>query len=148
MFKLISLWSDDTVQAQLEGCRRNSEVYKKIAKELTEVGYARIVEQCRDKMKNLRAEYKKIKDKWNETGQGCYPEWDFFDVMDKVLGHKPATQPPVIVDSCNYSDEQQSQWSPDILDNPSSGSLSTYEDGGQSSSASTEQTHRPLISNS
>ena len=55
------------------------------------------------------------------------------------MGHKPATQPPVIVDSCNYSDEQQSQWSPDILDNPSSSSLSTIEDGGPSSSASTEQ---------
>ena len=40
------------------------------------------------------------------------------------------------MDSCNYSDEQQSQWS---LDNPSSSSLSTNEDGGQSSSASTEQ---------
>ena len=55
-FKLISLWSDDTVQAQLEGCRRNSEVYTRIAKELTEAGYARTMEQCRDKMKKLRAE--------------------------------------------------------------------------------------------
>jgi len=55
----------------------------------------------------LRANYKKkIKDKQNKTGQGCYPEWDYFD---DVMGHKPATQPPIIVDSCNYVDEQQSQ---------------------------------------
>jgi len=51
-FKLISLWSDDTIQAQLEGCRRNSEVYRKIAKELTEAGYVRTMEQCRKKIEN------------------------------------------------------------------------------------------------
>ena len=37
-FKLITIWSDDTIQAQLEGCIRNSDVYRKIAKELTEEG--------------------------------------------------------------------------------------------------------------
>ena len=72
--KLISIWSDDTVQSQLEGCRRNSDVYRKIAKELTEAGYTRALEQCRDKMKKLKAEYKKVKDKRNETGQGHYPD--------------------------------------------------------------------------
>lgn len=56
-------------------------------------------------MKKLKAEYKKIK---NETGQGCYLAWDFFDAMDNVLGHKPATQSPVVVDSGNYLDDQQS----------------------------------------
>jgi len=134
--RLIGIWSDDAIQAQLEGCRRNSEVYRKIAKELTEVGYTRTMELCRDKMKKLRVEYKKIKDKRKETGQGRYPEWDYFDAMDEVMGHKPATQPPVIVDSGNYLDEQSSQWSPDMLDNPSS---SSFSDGSQSSSAGTEQ---------
>ena len=40
-FKLITIWSDDTIQAQLEGCRRNSDVYRKTAKELTEAGHNR-----------------------------------------------------------------------------------------------------------
>ena len=31
----------------------------------------------------------------------------FFDAMDNVLGHKPATQLPVVVDSGNYLDDQQ-----------------------------------------
>ena len=62
-------------------------------------------------------------------GQGRYQEWDFVDAMDNVLGHKPATQPPVVVDSGNYLDDQQSQWSPEILENPSSNhSLSTSDD--------------------
>ena len=93
-------------------------------------------------MKKLKAEYKKVKDKRSETGQGRYPEWDFYDAMDNVLGHKPATQPPVVVDSGNgnYLDDQQSQWSLKILENPSSNrSLSTFDDCTALSSVSTEQ---------
>lgn len=90
--------------------------------------------------KKLKTEYKKVKDKRNETGQGRYPEWDFFDAMDNVLGHKPATQPPVVVDSGNYLDDQQSQLSPEILENPSSNrSVSISDDGVGSSSVYTEQ---------
>ena len=140
--KLISIWNDDTVQAQLEGCRRNSDVYRKIAKELTEMGYTRTLEQCRDKMKKLKAKYKKVKDKRSKTGQVRYPEWNFFDAMDNVLGHKPATQPPAVVDSGNYLDDhdQQSQWSPEIVENPSSNhSVSTSDDGAALSSVSTER---------
>ena len=73
-FKLITIWNNDTIQAQLEGCRRNSDVYRKIAKKLTEAGHNRTLKQCRDKMKKLKAEYKKIKDKQNKMSQGRYPE--------------------------------------------------------------------------
>ena len=37
-FKLISLWNEDVIQEQLEGCRRNSLVYRKIADDLCEAG--------------------------------------------------------------------------------------------------------------
>ena len=49
------------MQVQFEGCRRNCEVYRKIAKELTEAGYTRAMEQFCDKIKKLRAECKKKK---------------------------------------------------------------------------------------
>ena len=49
-------------------------------------------------MKKLKKEYRKIKDKQQGTGQGR-EEWPFFEVMDAVLGHKPATSPGVIIDS-------------------------------------------------
>ena len=59
--------------------------------------------------------------------------------MDNVLGHKPATQPPVVVDSGNQSDDLQSQRSPEIIENPSSNrSVSTSDDGVASSSVSTD----------
>ena len=76
----------------------------------------------------------KIKNKWNETGQGRYPEWDYFDAMDNILGHKPATQPPVVIDSGNYLDDQKSQWSPEILENPlSNRSVSPFDDDASTS---------------
>ena len=99
VYKLISLWSDDVIQEQLEGCHRNSQVYKKIADSLHEAGFNRTFEQCREKMKKLRGEYKKIKDKRNETGQGRFPEWEFYDAMDAVMGHKHSTEPPVVIES-------------------------------------------------
>ena len=71
-------------------------------------------------------------------GQGHYPAWDFFDAMDNVLGHKPVTQPPVVVDSGNYLDDQQSQWSPEILENPSSNDSVSTSDDGASTSVSSE----------
>ena len=54
--------------------------------------------------------------------------------MDNILGHKPATQPPVVIDSGNYLDDQKSQWSPEILKNPLSyRSLSTSDDDASTS---------------
>ena len=90
-FKLISIWSKDNIQWQLEGCKRNRDVWTKVSREMTLAGYRRSYEQCHEKMKKLRTEYKKVSDKRKETGQGSYPEWDYYDVMSDVLEHKPST---------------------------------------------------------
>ena len=47
------------------------------------------------KIRKLKLEYRKIKDGRKKTGTGR-KEWRFFDAIDDVLGHKPATQPPVV----------------------------------------------------
>ena len=99
VLKLIELWGDGAIQAQLEGCKRNQEIYDKIAADLREAGFERTGKQCRDKIKKLKGEYRKIKDKRNKTGEGRFPEWDYFDPMDEILGHRPATQPPIVVNS-------------------------------------------------
>ena len=93
--KLLDIWGQENVQAQLEGCKKNHE---KIAKELQEVGYERTYQQCRDKVKKLKGEYRKAKDKKNKTGTDN-KHWDYFEPLDAILGHKPATQPPIIVDT-------------------------------------------------
>ena len=99
ILKLIEIWGDSAIQAQLEGCKCNQDVYNKIAADLREAGFERTGKQCRDKIKKLKGEYRKVKDKRNKTGEGRFPEWDYFDSMDAILGHRPATQPPVVVNS-------------------------------------------------
>ena len=96
-FKLIELWGDDRIQAQLEGCKRNKNVYKKIAGRMVEAGHEKTAEQCREKEKKLKAEYRKVKDSQNRSGAGR-KSWKYLHAMDAVLGDKPATRPQVIVD--------------------------------------------------
>ena len=96
--KLIELWGEDNVQAQLEGCKRNAQVFERISCEMKDIGYDRTGVQCREKIKKLRGEYKKIKDKKGKTGEGNKP-WKYFEYLDSVLGHKPATCPPIVVDT-------------------------------------------------
>ena len=55
--KLIEIWSEDTVQTQLEGCRKNRAVFQKIVDRLKEAGYDRTIEQYRVKTKKLKQEY-------------------------------------------------------------------------------------------
>ena len=50
--KFIELWSEDNIQAEFEGCRRNREVYEKIVARMKEAGYDRSIDQCRIKIKN------------------------------------------------------------------------------------------------
>ena len=95
-FKLIELWSKDSIQGMLEGSRRNRDVYAKIAKNMNEAGYEKTVEQCAGKIKKLKFEYRRIRDSNSRTGRGR-TEWKFLDAIDNVLGHKPTTQPPVVV---------------------------------------------------
>ena len=56
------------IQAQLEGCKRNKEVYERVARRIQEAGYDKSAEQCRQKAKKLKLEYRKIKDKHHKTG--------------------------------------------------------------------------------
>lgn len=96
--KLIELWGDDRVQAELEGCKRNKQVYERVSREMVRAGHKRTAEQCRDKAKKLKGDYRKVKDTHNKTGEGR-KKWKFLEAMDAVLADKPSTQPPVLIDT-------------------------------------------------
>ena len=72
---------------------------------MCEAGYERTIEQCREKVKKLKKEYRRLKDTLNETGQGRSKEveWLYFELMDRILGHKPTTALKSIVDSLALS---------------------------------------------
>ena len=61
----------------MEGCCRNSLVYHKIADNLREAGYSRSLEQCRDKIKKLKGEYKKSVIKERQQVKGGTPNGNF-----------------------------------------------------------------------
>ena len=98
VLKLIELWKEEGIQEQLEGSTRNKHVYVKLASQLAKEGVEKTGEQCRCKVKKLRQEYKKIKDNHKLTGRGRR-KWKFYDVLNEILGNRPATHPPVVVDT-------------------------------------------------
>ena len=78
--------------------RRTKQYMRKSLQSYKKQGYERTYQQCRDKIKKLKGDYRKAKDKKNKTGTDN-KHWDYFEPLDAILGHKPATQPPIIIDT-------------------------------------------------
>lgn len=86
--ELLQLWANDSVQMELESCLRNQHVFNRIAEVLRDKGIHRSGDQCREKIKKMKLEYRRIKDN-NKTLRGGRT-WKFFDVMDRVLTSRPS----------------------------------------------------------
>lgn len=70
-------------------------VYKDISKRMGDEGYSRTFQQCGEKIKKLRQEYKKVKDKLHKTGEKyLIAKFEHCDLLNDILGNKPATHPP------------------------------------------------------
>lgn len=109
VLKLLEVWGDENIQAQLDGSTRNIKVYAAIAKTLLESGgIERTPVQCREKIKKLKAEYKQIKNHNNRSGRNR-KTCKFLPQLDAILGHRPSTTPPVVLDSCSSSSNQNEQ---------------------------------------
>ncbi len=101
---LIGIWGENDIQEELDGAIRNKIVYEQIAKKMREQGYERDIIQCRNKIKNLKKDYRTAKDNNNETGRGR-KTCKFFNELDSILGHRPATTPPVVLDTGSSSQD-------------------------------------------
>ncbi|KAL0968418.1 hypothetical protein UPYG_G00266620 [Umbra pygmaea] len=86
--ELLQLWSDESVQLELESCLRNQHVFNRIADVLRDKGIYRTGDQCREKIKKMKLEYRRIKDNHRMMRGGR--SWKFYDVMDRVLSNRPA----------------------------------------------------------
>ncbi|XP_041734426.1 uncharacterized protein LOC121568012 [Coregonus clupeaformis] len=86
---LLTRWADGSVQEQLLSAVRNERVFTKLSSELAALGFIKTSTQCRWKIKKLKQEYKKIKDKKNKNAAACHGRW--FAIMESVLGHQPST---------------------------------------------------------
>ena len=95
---LITIWGEADAQEQLDGATRNQSIFASIAKKLNESGYDRDWQQQRAKIKNLKAEYRKVKDHNGVTGNGR-KSFKFYQKLDEILGHRPASAPAVVLDA-------------------------------------------------
>ncbi|XP_049681752.1 1-aminocyclopropane-1-carboxylate synthase-like protein 1 isoform X2 [Accipiter gentilis] len=86
--ELLQLWADESVQLELESCLRNQHVFNRIAEVLREKGIHRTGDQCREKIKKMKLEYRRIKD--NSKAPRGGRTWKFYEVMDRVLTSRPA----------------------------------------------------------
>ncbi|XP_034527650.1 uncharacterized protein LOC117804434 [Ailuropoda melanoleuca] len=81
---LIGIWSDISIQQQLEGTVRNKRIFEQIAAKLQKFGIERDWKQCRTKYKNLKHEYKIVR---MAQDQGITKNMKFFTELDAILGH-------------------------------------------------------------
>ncbi|KAM4720703.1 1-aminocyclopropane-1-carboxylate synthase-like protein 1 [Rhinophrynus dorsalis] len=85
--ELLQLWGNESVQMELESCLRNQHVFNRIADVLREKGIHRTGDQCREKIKKMKLEYRRLKDNNKTLRSGR--AWKFYEVMDRVLTHRP-----------------------------------------------------------
>uniref|UniRef100_A0A8C4PS60 Myb/SANT-like DNA-binding domain-containing protein n=1 Tax=Equus asinus asinus TaxID=83772 RepID=A0A8C4PS60_EQUAS len=81
---LIGIWSDKSIQQQLEGTVRNKRIFEQIAAKLQKFGIERDWKQCRTKYKNLKHEYKTVR---MAQDLGTTKSMKFFTELDAILGH-------------------------------------------------------------
>lgn len=81
---LIGIWSDKSIQQQLEGTVRNKRLFEQIAAKLQKFGIERDWKQCRTKYKNLKHEYKTVR---MAQDLGTTKSMKFFTELDAILGH-------------------------------------------------------------
>lgn len=106
---MIEIWGNESIQTQLDGLKRNSEVFDTISSEMRKSGYEWTVKQCRNKIKKLKVEYRKAKVRREVLGAEEAKVWEYFDILDKVLGHKLFTRLPHVVDTVVINKEDFAQ---------------------------------------
>lgn len=88
VMQLLQLWSDEAVQTELENCIRNQHVFNRIAEALQDRDFYRSADQCRDKIKKLKLDYRRMKDN-NQIPHGGRARI-FYEVIDRILSNRPA----------------------------------------------------------
>ena len=99
---LLEIWGEENIQEELDGAVRNKTVFTKISEKMEEQGHERDWQQCKTKIKALKKKYREVKDHNEETGRGR-KTWKYYNEIDAILGHRPASVPsvPIRCRNCN-----------------------------------------------
>ena len=110
---LLELWSEDSIQRQLQGATRNDAIFRRIAQDLAKSGFERTVAQIRAKIKALKKKYKAIADRMRRSGAGhesdeeedMPADFPYFDLLHTVMGGRAAVTPVHLLDSATAREE-------------------------------------------
>ena len=105
---LIVIWGEARIQEELDGATRNKTIYQKISQKLAEQGHEHDWNQCRTKIKNLKRDYRTVKDHNGETGRGR-KTCRFFWELDEILGYRPASVPVHLLDTGSAQSEKEAE---------------------------------------
>ena len=107
--KLLELWSEEGIQAQLRRMTRNEVPFRKIAEELEKEGYKRTFTQCREKLKALKKKHKEVVDRLRKSGVGTesdeeitVDDFNWFADVQRVMKTLAIIYPPHVLDSATY----------------------------------------------
>jgi len=93
------------------------ELQKRLTKALADRNIApRTLNQIKEKINNLKAEYKRIRDKESQTGEGTQPKPEWFNMVDRVFGSKDEIAPPYLVDTSSKSSDSSPPSPPECSD--------------------------------
>ena len=104
---LIDIWKDDYVNNLLKTTHKNNHVFKMFSERMRAMGFNRTADQCRTKVKALRLQFNKIKDKMRQSGSAGdeKEEFTWYDDLDIILGDRPTSSPKYIVESTDAGQE-------------------------------------------
>ena len=102
-------------------------------------------------MKNLRQFYKELKDSHERSGFNR-DKWPYYDLIDAVLGDRPATRPPVVIDATLQSpgsqleeEADESQQNTSNISSVNSQTPSTDPDMEEETNLSDDTVEQPVV---
>lgn len=84
---MLTLWANPEVQRELLLNVRNNKVYTCLSSKLALLGFNKAPKKCREKIKKLKQEYKRIKNGQYRGGNSSV----WFAIMDEVLSSQALT---------------------------------------------------------
>ncbi|KAF4084713.1 hypothetical protein AMELA_G00109190 [Ameiurus melas] len=84
---LLNIYAEENIQKEFESSARNAKVYQKISARLGELGIQHSPQRCREKIKKMKQDYKKIKD-YNRANGPNRRSGKWFEKLDAILGQR------------------------------------------------------------
>ncbi|XP_078138254.1 uncharacterized protein LOC139919797 [Centroberyx gerrardi] len=81
---LLDIWGSEEIQEDLRGCTKNKHIFVQISQAMASQGFLRTPEQCQNRIKRLRANFRQFV----EGKIGEKQECKFFDQLVRIFGSK------------------------------------------------------------